>query len=291
MYNKIKVAVRFMAVLALLAFARDFSVSPVSAQEKMKPEDVITKHLEAVGSADARAMSRSRIVSGSSLMSLRTGGRGQADGPALIASKNDSFLINASFESPEYPFEKISYDGSKLVVEQFGPGARSPIGEFFLTYEEIFKEGLIGGALSSAWSLLDVETRKAKIKYDGTDKVDGKNVYKLKYQPRKSSDLKIKLYFDAENFRHIRTEYERTIAAQMGDRPMSSGAQRETRYKVTENFSDFIPVGGLTIPKKYSIEYSRFSGNTPVEIDWEFSFSKFEFNQPVNIEEFRSKKK
>lgn len=261
-----------------------------AAQDKMNPEEIAAKHLESIGSVESRLPERSRIASGVSLMTLKTGGSGQAGGSAVIASKDDNIIINSDFESPEYPFERMSYDGKKLVVRQFKPGGRSPIGEFFLSYDEIFKEGLIGGALSSAWAFLHLDERKPKLKYEGTDKIDGKQVYKLKYQPRKSSDLKIRLYFDAETFRHVRTEYERTVAAQMGAAPGTSISQRETRFKVVENFANFATIGGLTLPQKYTIEYSLFSRNSPLEIEWVFDLSKFEFNQPVNIEEFREEK-
>lgn len=287
MSKKIANAKFFTVVLCALVFLPVFAPKEGMGQAKLKPEEIVNKHLESIGSAEARAPGRSRIVSGNSVVTLRTGGSGQAAGPASIASKDDTVWINANFEAPDYPFERISYDGKKLVVRQYKPGARSPIGEFFLTFDEVFEEGLAGGTLSAAWALLHLEERRAKLKYDGTDKVDGRAVYRLKYQPRKSSDLKIKLYFDAENFRHVRTEYERTIAAQMGAAPGTSVSQRETHFKVTEDFSDFTTVGGLTLPKKYKIGYSYSSRNNPIEIDWGFDFSRYEFNQPINIEDFR----
>ena len=261
-----------------------------AAQDKMKPEEIVAKHLESMGSVEQRAPSRSRTAMGTSLMNLRSGGTGQANGPAIIVSKGNAMLINATFESPDYPFERISYDGDKLVVKQFRPGTRSPIGEFFLSYDEIFKEGIFGGTLSTAWTMLHLDERKPKLKYDGTDKVDGKSVYKLRYEPRKSSDLKIKLYFDAETFRHIRTEYERVVAAQMGANPRDSANQKETRFKIVENFSDFVSAAGLTIPQKYTIEYTIISRNNPLVIDWTFDFKKFAFNQPINLVEFVNEK-
>lgn len=288
MRKKIEKAKHLAAVsLIFLILPVVFGVENAAAQEKMKPDEIVAKHLEAIGSAEARAPGRSRIASGNSVIALRTGGSGQAGGGASIASKDNAIWINAEFEAPDYPFERMSYDGKKLVVRQYKPGARSPIGEFFLTFDEVFEEGLAGGALSSAWALLRLEERRAKLKYDGTDKIDGKPVYRLKYQPRKSSDLKIKLYFDAESFRHVRTEYERTIAAQMGAAPGTSVSQRETHFKLTEDYADFATVGGLTLPKKYKISYSYSSRSNPIEIDWTFDFSKFEFNQPINIEKFR----
>jgi hypothetical protein len=291
-----KIIVDAKVMLVLFLFVIMFLIAipayqgGTAAQDKLKPEEIVAKHLESIGSAEQRAPGRSRTAIGASLMSLRTGVRGQASGPALIASKDNTVLINATFESPDYPFERMSYDGDKVVVKQFKPGSRTPIGEFFLSYDEIFKEGIIGGTLSAAWALLHLDKKNPKLKYDGTDKIDEKKVYKIRYEPRKGSDLKIKLFFDAETFRHIRTEYERVVAAQMGANARDSVNQRETRLKLVENFSGFVPAAGLTLPQKYSIEFTVISRSNPLVIDWTFDFTKFAFNQPVNVAEFQNEK-
>lgn len=280
----------FLFVVIMFLIALPAYQSEIAAQEKMNPEEIVSKHLESIGSVEHRAPGRSRTISGTSLMSLRTGGVGQASGPILIASKDNTMLINATFESPDYPFERISYDGNKLVVAQFRPGSRSPLGEFFLSYNEIFKEGIFGGTLSAGWAMLHLEERKPKLKYDGSDKIAERKVYKVRFEPRKGSDLKIKLFFDAETFRHIRTEYERDIASQMGANPRDSRTQRETRIKVVENFSDFVRAAGLTLPQKYTIEYTVSARNSPLVIEWTFDLKKFAFNQPVNVAEFQNEK-
>ena len=228
-------------------------------------------------------------------MALKTGGSGQASGPVLIISKGDSLVIDANFESPDYPFEQIVFDGKQLSVKQFRPGARSPLGEFFMAFDGIFKEGLVGGALTSSWSMLHLAERRPKLKLEKMDNIDGRPVYKIKYDPRKSSDLRITLYFDAENFNHIRTEYERSVAAQSAriGSPSPTGsatAQQETRFKVVENYSGFVTAAGMTLPKTYSIEYSFFSRN-PVVIEWVFNFAEFAFNQPFEVADFKASKK
>jgi len=172
----------------LLFFANiSGSVSPVA--DKVKPEELVAKHIEAIGAAEARSSSRSRIVAGTSLMNLKTGGRGNSTGPALIASQKEKVLLKAEFASASYPFEKIGFDGRKLHAKQYSPGVRSPLTEFFMSHETLFSEGLIGGTLSSAWPLLDLAGRGPKLQYGGTDKIDGRQVHKLKYMPRESSEL------------------------------------------------------------------------------------------------------
>jgi len=92
-------------------------------------------------------------------------------------------------------------------------------GDSIGTAEMPFREGLMEGALSAAWPLLDLATRKASLKYDGNKKLDGRKVHVLRYEAKNDYGLKTKLYFDAETFRHVRTEYEQRIVQQMANQP------------------------------------------------------------------------
>jgi hypothetical protein len=219
-------------------------------------------------------------------MDIKTGGRGTASGPALLASQKDKVLLKAEFSSPSYPFEKIGFDGRKLHAKQYSPGVRSPLDEFFLSHTTVFTEGLIGGALSSAWPLLDLAARGPKLQYAGTEKVDGRQAHKLRYLPRDGGDLKITIFIDAENFHHVRTEYERVIAAPMGGTPGESASQREMRYQLVEDFRDFKTEGGLTLPHAYTIQYSVFKLNNPISLDWTFNFTRFTFDYPIEDKQF-----
>lgn len=288
MFNKMNLRNFTIAALAFLTVACFFPFETAHAQKKkkMKPDELVGRHLEALGPAEIRTSDRSRIAIGNSELRLVAGGRGQSQGSAVFASKEETSLIDVNFvESPEFPFERINYDGKELEVKQYKPGSRSPIGQFLISYDEVFKEGLFGGTLSTAWALLRLDENRPKLKFKGTKEVGGKEAYQLQYNPRKGSDLDIRLYFDAETFQHIRTEYKRTVAAQMGVNTRDSISQRETRYTLVENFSDFTEVGGLTLPKTYQIQYSIFARNTAIEIHWDFNFSQFAFNQPFSLKE------
>lgn len=254
--------------------------------DKIKPEEIVAKHLEAIGSAQVRDPIHSRIVSGNSVMNIKTGGRGTSSGPALLASHKEKVLLKAEFASAGYPFERFAFDGKKLHAKQYAPGVRSPLAEFFLSHTTPFSEGLIGGTLSSAWPLLDLSARNPKLQYSGTEKVDGRLAHKLKYAPRQGSELKITLFFEAETFQHVRTEYERVIAAPMGGTPGESASQRETRYKVVEDFKDYRTEGGLTLPHTYTIQYSVFRLNGPLALEWSFNLEKFTFGFPIEAKEF-----
>ncbi|HEX5703640.1 MAG TPA: hypothetical protein VFX97_10615 [Pyrinomonadaceae bacterium] len=275
----------FVVAFLFIVAARVTTV-PVTAEQKMKPEELVAKHLDSIGTAEARAAARNRIINGVSAMTLKQGGTGNLVGSALMASEGDKNLLMMAFERADYPLERIGYNGRKLSVKEVRPGVRTPLGEFFRTHDEMFREGLVGGTLSQSWPLLNVAERKPKLEYGGTKKIDGRLAHELKYTPNKGASLKMKLYFDAENFRHIRTEYERVIAATMGARPIDSSSRLDTRYKVIEEFLDFKEENGLTLPHTYKFELQISSGNAPLLLDWVISLQKFSFNQSMSGKEF-----
>jgi hypothetical protein len=272
--------------LCLALLANFFIVAARPVDDKINIDDLIAKHIEAIGAAEARRPNRSRIISGTSLMNLRTGGRGNVTGPALVASQDEKVLLKAEFTTPSYPFERIGFDGHKLHARQFAPGARSPLAEFFLSHEGIFSEGLFGGTLSSAWPLLNLSARQPKLQYSGTEKIKGRQAYKVKYMPRQGAELKITLFFDAETFHHVRTEYERVIAAPMGETAGASASQREIRYKLVEEFSDFRPEGELNLPHTYNLQFTVFQLNNPLALDWTIKLERFTFEYPIQTKEF-----
>ena len=109
------------------------------------------------------------------------------------------------------------------------------------------KYGFFGGALSTAWALLDVKTRKIKLDSASMAKIDGKQVYKVKYSP--SDGLRIAMYFEPETFRHVMTEYEYTMQAGLISRdPTAKSGSKESNYKLMEEFADFKAAGKLTLP-------------------------------------------
>jgi len=275
-----------IAIVLIVLFVAHIFGSSTPVADKITPEELVAKHLEAIGTAEARKTNRSRIAAGTSLMNLKTGGRGTSNGPALLASQNEKVLLKAEFNSSEYPFEKIGFDGRKLHAKQYSPGVRSPLAEFFMSHDKVFAEGLIGGTLSSAWPLLDLAARGPKLQYAGTEKIDGRQAHKLRYLPRDGGDLKITIYIDAENFQHLRTQYERVIAAPMGGTPGESASQREMRYQLVEDFRDFKTEGGLMLPHKYTINYSVFKLNNPIALDWTFNLTRFTFDYPIEDKQF-----
>lgn len=277
-----------MCTLAVMLLIISSATSTALAMQKMKPAEIVAKHLESIGTAQARKAINNRIIVGTSTVAFHNPGKGQMSGQAVMASEGNKVLIGMQFDNTNYPYEKLGFDGNSFNASFLKPGVRSTLGDFLNTNSFVFKQGLIGGVLSSAWPLLDADARGARLEYGGTKKINDREVYQLRYLPRGGSDLQVSLFFDKETFQHVRTEYEQVIAAQLGANP--SGAptqtQRETRYKMIEDFSDYKKEGDLTLPHTYKLTLSLGTRTTTFLADWTLNLVNFSFNQPMDANSF-----
>jgi len=254
--------------------------------QKLKLEEVLSRHLESIGSSKARGAVSTRIISGTSQIIFRTTPPGQAVGKAVLASEGNKSLFGMSFLSPVYPREQMGFNGNNFMAAFATPGTRSVLGNFLMMHDIIFKQGLMCGTLSSAWPLLDLNARHAQLEYVGTKTIDDRVLFELKYVPRGSSDLKITLFVEQETFRHVRTEYERVVPAPMGKVEYSNVQEREARYKMVEDFSLFKPEGGLSLPHIYTIRLSVDTVNGTFLADWTIKLTQFDFNQKIDQSAF-----
>jgi hypothetical protein len=262
------------------------SASSMFAQ-KMKAEDVLAKHLDSIGTSEARAATKSQIAVGTAEIKFITRKTTPVVGRIVIAAAGEKNFWGMNLNSTDYPTEKFSYDGNKAKVGFSRTGVRSILGGFVLSNNSLIEEGLLGGTLSHSWAMLNMANKKAKLSYDGTKKVNGKEAYVLSYSPKGGSDVNINLYFDKETFRHVRSEYKRISSAGIGSTPEASSRFNENRITLTEDFADFKPENGLTLPHSYRILYSTTgtsSGSTGIE--WNFTLTEFAVNQNLAASTF-----
>jgi hypothetical protein len=288
--NKIRQSLPVVLLIAACVW-----ILPSRADEKLKPEELIAKHLESIGTAEARSRVNGTRIKGSASIAVRLCGEGQVDGEVLMASLDAANLINMSFQEGAYPQEALRYDGKKFGTSQFKPGSRTCLAQFFLENEVLFKEGLVGGVLSESWPLLNVAEKNPKLEYSGLKKIGDRQLHALKYNPRKGSDVKIVLYFDAENFRHVRTDYSRTVYPSEQRRISGGGpglppAQNQqaspTRIEAYEEFADFKAESGLNVPHTYKFHLSIQSEVRPAVVDWVFTLKDYSFTSPPDAAEF-----
>ncbi|HEX6730460.1 MAG TPA: hypothetical protein VF074_10635 [Pyrinomonadaceae bacterium] len=254
--------------------------------KKLTADEVITSHLESIGTAEARSAFKSLVAQGTVTVTIRVGGSGQGKGGAVMASQGPMTLMGLIFGPQEYSNEKMAFNGQKLTLGELHPGVRTRFGGFLLTHDVVFQEGLLGGTLSTAWPFLDMNGRKAKVRYLGTKNIKDRKAYVLSYEPRRGGNLDIKLYFEAETFQHVRTEYQQEFAAPAVSLPEDAARQKGTRLKLTEEFSDFRREANLVLPHTYKIQLTFDTESNPLLQDWVVSLNQFLFNKTLDPKQF-----
>jgi len=256
------------------------------SDEKPTVEFLLGKHLDSIGTVDARNAVHSITIVGTAKATFYGRGGGVAEGISVLASKGDKYMVAMKFNTSDYPFEKMGYDGKDFSVGFVKPGLRSTLGSFLRTNEKTFQSGIMSGVLSTSWALLNFDPKQAKLKYAGMKKVDGKKLYAIEYNPKRGTDLDMTLFFDPDTFHHVRTEYRRVIAARQGANVDASAGQSETRYLFVESFDDFRNEGQLTLPHNYKISLEILTGNGTTSYEWQMVFSKFGFNPLIDDKDF-----
>ncbi|HEY2847394.1 MAG TPA: hypothetical protein VGI80_06200 [Pyrinomonadaceae bacterium] len=223
------------------------------AAQKITAEQVIAKSLDALAPTADRAKIQNITAVGDVGFSKTNATTMLAPGRIVTSTEDDKFVLAMAFQSSNYQQEKVVVNGKNMFVAFSQPGLRSILGDYLFRYDNILKHGLFGGVYSKNWPLYDPSQANAKISYDGNKKIEGHDAYVLKYEPKKGSDVTIKLFFNAETGRHIRTEYKHLNPAGPSSDPATSSSLSETHEDMTEEFSDFRMVNGITMPRTYKV--------------------------------------
>lgn len=260
------------------------TASFVSAQ-KLKPEEIVAKHLEALGTAEARAAVKSQMAIGDATVTFVSQKNMAAQGRVVMASSGPKNFFGLQLNANDYPGEKFSYNGTKTNISALMNGKRSVFGDFVDSNELAVRESLIGGVLVSSWALNDIASRKVKLG-SGSKKIDGKEYYTVSYNPKSGSDFDITLFFEKDTFRHARTEYKRTKSGGIGTNPNQSTQIQQNVLKVVETYSDFRDEKGLMLPHVYKLNYAETGQGGSIEIEWAYNLNEFAFNQPMDEKTF-----
>src|SRR5467141_2959759 len=101
---------RFIFFLLISASVIAMSTSEKVAEtavlsDKLTVDEIVSKHLEAIGTAKARSEAGSRIIGGKTQVTFRSRGVAQTDGGAVLASDGAKNMVTMKFESSQYPYE------------------------------------------------------------------------------------------------------------------------------------------------------------------------------------------
>ena len=276
-------------LLAVLFFLCTTCCTSWSAD--IKPEELLAKHLAAIGSADARKSIKSRAVEGMVTYHVLVGGSGAIDGKFQFASEgsksNYLFRINGS----SYRGEQFIFDGSKMsVAGTWADKTRSEFGNLVLTQDILVRENLLCGVWSTGWPLLDLEGHKAKLHVEGTKKLDGKDLLAVRYQPKKSTDLEIVLYFDPQTYQHVATIYKMEPPSSIGGGELEQASKQRPRIRIDERFSNFRSADGLTLPNYYDLRFTiETERGFTKTVEWEVKELRIANNMSIDPRSFQVK--
>lgn len=271
------------AVLVLAA-----GLAPGGAVEKIKPEELIAKHLESLGTPEARARYGTAIANGTVTMGGVVGaGVGELTGKLTILSDGGKLRVGMEFPSQAFPGDHYAFDGKEVTVSTIRAGTRSMVGAFLYQNPYLVSEGLLSGTLTTNWALLHVDQRKPRLSYVGVKKVKDARLHALKYRPRKGADdVEITMYFHPETFRHLRTEFRYEARNEISSDSARSARQSDNVLVVSEDFEKFETVEGLNLPTICRIE-ANLSGARTMVYRWLLVLNEFFLNKPLDPAYFK----
>jgi hypothetical protein len=269
------------------------------AAQKMKPAELLAKHLASIGTPEARAAVHNRLVTGVAnvlLMpapeirntvfgSMNKENRAdiapkaarQHDGNVVLVSEGESVRFGLRFSAPDYAGEDLACDGKTLRTHVYGR-LSVPV--------EFIREGLLGGTLTTAWVLLDHAGGRPRLQYKGLKKLGGREYHELQYPFRKDYgnrhvvDIRAHLYFDPQTFRHVQTQ------CRIVEISAITKGTKHVIHTLTEEFGDFAVAGGLTLPRTYKLCYSREDNRHITTTEWNVAIEEIRHNQQLDPRTF-----
>ena len=272
---------------AFIGIAAALCMPALAQDKKITLQELITNHLDSLGTPRARSSAKNRVVTGPVKLVSRVGTVSNIDGQAALASSGAKLRYSIRFNSPQYTGEQLAFDGTKVLTGFLPSGRRSPLSLYLDQQSLPLREGLLGGTISTGWVLLRLDQLKPRLDYKGVKTIDGRALHEVSYRPEKgSTDLKVGLFFDATSFRHVRTEFEFRVPARLGAGPNDSARLQEDYYKLAEDFEDFRAVDGLTIPYKYRLQLQVQTSSGSNLFDWTVAIEQVMHNQALDDQIF-----
>jgi hypothetical protein len=257
-----------------------------AAQKKMTAEELVKLHVQALTGGVAVPRDQGRDVKGAVVAVTPAKAAGQLGGTFQLTSGAAGSKFAMRFDNERYVGEAFTAEGTRVDVANAEPrtGSRSAIGNFVARNTVIVGEGLIGSALNARWPLLDIAGRQPKLAYDGLKELGGRELHRLRYRAKdKQGSLEVQLFFDPASYRHVATVYSASQAQALGATPESSSQEADMFFRIEERFGRFEAVGGLTLPKSWSLRYER-TGNSANEWKYDLSVQTIEVTGPPGLD-------
>jgi hypothetical protein len=234
----------FRISIFLLLFAA--GVAATAQEQKLTGDEIIAKHLEAVGGQAALAKIKSRIAIGTIKK------ESEPEGDMVIMSEVPNRL---SFFSRFRNFDlNMIYNGNDTIIRPVLPRNMADITN---KYEDMISSGLMFNSISLYNLIGNGSVADLKPEAKGTKKLNGRQTYVVQVKTPKGP---MKLYFDAENFMWLRTDYGKaSVSSGLRETGGNAGALNNSNNQgggeTTVDFyietSDFRDVDGIKLPFKF----------------------------------------
>jgi hypothetical protein len=250
------------------------------------PKEVISRHLDSIALAEKRAGLKTLFAMGLSEFEAKfpiiKGG-----GKAVVISDPENLYFLMSLNSRDYPFEKIGAFGGNISLPFISPGKRSVLGAFLADNSQILSESLFCGGMSLRWIGHINDTARLKMKSVDMRKVNGRETYVIDVllPGSGSGKFRVRLFFDSENFRHVRSEYHREV--DIGSIVFKQQNQlQNASVDLTEEFSEFKEVDGFTLPYMYKVTLTTNNATQSYETSWGIRITNYYLNQKLEPDFF-----
>ena len=295
------IRIKGILVLAVLGFmffsgqSLNSFVEAAGTDSTITPADLMAEHVKSIGEPVTLSSVQTRAFIGFTDVDFIQGIFGRVEGGiSSFVSDGKKLQVVLKFGDLTYPGEYIAYDGGRVSVGHISPGQRSPLADFLFRFNGVMKEGFFGGTLSLAWPLLNPDEISTSLKCRSV-KVEGRRLYRLEWPINLLGNIRIKMYFEPGTYRHVRTEYMVRIQNDVSARGdysdiLSFELMPESIYTLIEEFDDFRKVSGMTLPHKYSLEYSIEGQGQSFIGRWTITAEKWVFNRTFDEKIFVAQK-
>jgi len=284
-----------LGCLTFLFTTLSLSATPLPQVKISNIDDLIARHLDSIGTKDARSNIKNRFAKGALNFTTRIGSPWKQTAKAEMISAGDQLSYTIIWPDPDGLQEEMIFNGKQAKIlrkrnygiEKVSSNAVADLTQFIYRHMLPLKEGLFGGVLSTAWPLLCEDREQFRLQYRGIKKVQDRQLHLVEYRSRKeATDLKVMLYFDPKSFRHLRTEYQYENTEHRID-AKGSALLVEARYALIEEFDDFRVEDGVTLPHKQRIQLVDSSSDQTKLNEWAVVFSEIGHNNQRVDDVFR----
>jgi hypothetical protein len=284
-------ALRVLLALILTPLFAGFVTIHSYAGDTITVEELVSRHLEAIGPASARSAVKTRVLQGAAVYRMVVGGGGHLEGKTGLVSEGRKVRYLVRFPQADYRGENVVFDGNRIgVSSSTADQHRSAFAGLITSQGVILRDGLLGGTLSTAWPLLDLQERKSKLIIEGLRKMDGRELYQVRYEPAKRADVEIRLYFEPDTFRHVKTVYVTSVGNNVGGDILRSSKLQPERTTLEERFSDFKTVDGVTLPSKWNLQFTwELPQGTTSVTEWDLKEDEITHNMGLDPRNFEVK--